>query len=117
MKPADLELAIEALSMAASRKESMSRAERSGDSRAQHERRAIAMRSLQKRLMDVKQGKVRGDTVSASIERTLVNYFEADGCETRHEAGEWHAWIGGKTVPLSELAVAIALALPAPAPA
>lgn len=115
MTPADLEIVIEALSMAASRKESMSRDQRSGDTRLTHERRAIAMRSLQKRLMDLKQGKARpGQTTSGltSIERTLVNWFEARGYQVQHDGSEWHAWTGGKMLPLTEIAVGIALELP-----
>lgn len=115
MTPADIELTIEALSMAASRKESMSRAERSGDTRLAHERRAIAMRSLQKRLMDLKQGKPRAMATSTgltAIERALVNWCETAGLQVQHDGNAWNAWAGGRMLPLTDIATTIALELP-----
>jgi len=107
MTPADLELVIEALSMAASRKESMARSTPYG---AHHERRAIAMRSLRRRLTDHKPQRETSTGLTA-IERTLVGWFEVNNCQVQHDGNEWFAWFGGKMIPLTELAVGISLAL------
>jgi hypothetical protein len=107
MTPADLELVIEALSMAASRKESMARSTPYG---ADHERRAIAMRSLRRRLTDRKP-RLETSTGLTAIERTLVGWFEANDCHLEHDGQEWFASFGGRMIPLTELAVAISLAL------
>lgn len=46
-----------------------------------------------------------------SIERALVGYFEAEGCQVEHDGTEWFAWVGEKMLPLTEIAVAIKIEL------
>lgn len=46
-----------------------------------------------------------------SIERTLVGWFEVNNCRIEHDGHEWFAWVGGRMIPVTEIAVAIKLDL------
>ena len=109
MTPEAADIIVEALAIAATRKEMQARTA-NGASPATTPQGEMAQKMRRLRIDMIRARElaqsVQPDNVSALtlIERRLIGWFEVNKYQVANNGEEWHAWIGGKMIPVSEIA-------------